>query len=153
MTGSKFGTAKSTSFEEIPVIDISTIQTAEGFERIAEKLVHTAKTVGFFYITGHGISEKLIEQVFATSKRFFKLPVAKKSTVSVDKNQRGWMGQGMAQLEVQKLTTLKKYFFGGGMWTLVIQMCLQAFQWYSQISGLMKLLHLCAAILHHTMRL
>lgn len=78
MTGSKFGTAQSTSFEEIPVIDISTIQTAEGFERIAEKLVHTAKTVGFFYITGHGISEKLIEQVFATSKRFFKLPVAKK---------------------------------------------------------------------------
>ena len=113
MIGSKFGTAQSTSFEEIPVIDISTIQTAEGFERIAEKLVHTAKTVGFFYITGHGISEKLIEQVFATSKRFFKLPVAKKSTVSVDKNQRGWMGQGMAQLEGSKTHDSKEVFFWG----------------------------------------
>ena len=60
MPASKFASAKSTSFEKIPIIDISSIETNTGFVQIAEKLVNTAKTVGFFYITGHGISMKLM---------------------------------------------------------------------------------------------
>jgi len=113
MISSKFASAKSTGFDEIPIIDISAIQTDEDFVRIAEQLVHTAKTVGFFYITGHGISAKLIEQALMTSKRFFELPASKKSTVAVDKNQRGWMAQGMAQLEGSKTHDAKEVFFWG----------------------------------------
>ena len=113
MTSSKFASAKLIDFDQIPIVDISAIETDKGFLQIAEKLVETAKTVGFFYITGHKISPKLIEQAFTSSKRFFNLPISKKSTVSVDKNQRGWMGQGMAQLEGSKTHDAKEVFFWG----------------------------------------
>ena len=113
MTIRDFASAKSTSFDKIPVIDISEIHTDSGFDKIATELVETAKSVGFFYITGHGISSQLIEQAFAASERFFALPIADKSTVSVDVNQRGWMGQGMTQLEGAKTHDAKEVFFWG----------------------------------------
>ena len=113
MRTSKFASAKSTSFEEIPVIDISLIQTEKGFIQIAEKLVNNAKTIGFFYITGHGISSKLVEQAFAASRRFFEKPKSEKSTVTVNMNQRGWMDQGMAKLEGSKTYDSKEVFFWG----------------------------------------
>ena len=113
MTSNDFASAESTSFDQIPVIDISNIQTEDGFEEIAHKLVHIAKTVGFFYIIGHGISPNFIAQAFAASERFFALPVAEKSTIAVDVNQRGWMGQGMTQLEGAKTHDAKEVFFWG----------------------------------------
>ena len=113
MTYPEFASAKATSFDQIPVIDISAIDTEDGFTEIAKQLVHTAKTVGFFYIKGHGISEQLIEQAFAASERFFKLPISEKSSIAVDVNQRGWMGQGMTQLEGSKTHDAKEVFFWG----------------------------------------
>ena len=113
MPASKFASAKSTSFEKIPIIDISSIETNTGFVQIAEKLVNTTKTVGFFYITGHGISMKLMQEALLASRRFFELPVSKKSTVAVNNNQRGWMGQGMAQLEGSKTYDAKEIYFWG----------------------------------------
>ena len=113
MSNSDFASAKSTSFDQIPVIDISEINTNDGFEKIAHELVHTAKTVGFFYIKGHGISPNLTAQAFAASERFFALPPADKATIAVDVNQRGWMGQGMTQLEGAKTHDAKEVFFWG----------------------------------------
>ncbi|MFK7902694.1 MAG: isopenicillin N synthase family dioxygenase [Nitratireductor sp.] len=108
-----FANAKTTSFDAIPVIDLSDIGTEDGFAKIAEELVHTAKTVGFFYIKGHGISSELMAQAFGASKRFFELPVEQKSSISVDTNQRGWMGEGMTKLEGSKTHDSKEVFFWG----------------------------------------
>lgn len=108
-----FAAAKTTSFDEIPVIDISAIHTEAGFTKIATELVHTAKTVGFFYIKGHGVSPQLMKQAFAASERFFALTAKDKSTIAVDGNQRGWMGQGMTQLEGAKTHDAKEVFFWG----------------------------------------
>jgi len=113
MKGSKFASAKSTSFEEIPVIDISGMKTEKGFIQIAEQMAVTAKKVGFFYIKGHEISPILVEQAFAASRRFFNLPLSKKLSISVDKNQRGWMNLGMAKLEGSKTHDAKEVFFWG----------------------------------------
>ena len=113
MSDPVFASAKATSFDQIPVIDISGIERKDEFANIANQLVHTAKTVGFFYIKGHGISEQLINQAFAASKRFFDLPVNDKSTIAVNVNQRGWMGQGMTQLEGSKTHDAKEVFFWG----------------------------------------
>ncbi len=113
MKGAKFASAKPTSFEDIPVIDISEINTEEGFSQIAEQLFNIAKKVGFFYITGHRISTKLFDQAFAASRRFFNLPASKKATIAVNKNQRGWMDQGMAKLEGSKTHDAKEVFFWG----------------------------------------
>jgi len=113
VANSDFASAKTTNFDQIPIIDISMIHTEDGFEEIAHKLVDTAKTVGFFYIKGHEISPSLIAQAFAASQRFFALPLVDKSTIAVDVNQRGWMGQGMTQLEGAKTHDAKEVFFWG----------------------------------------
>lgn len=113
MTQNDFASAKSIPFDQIPVIDISRINTEDGFEKIAHDLVHTAKTVGFFYIKGHGVSPNLIAQAFAASEKFFALPTTDKSSISVDVNQRGWMGQGMTRLEGAKTHDAKEVFFWG----------------------------------------
>ncbi len=113
MSDPVFASAKATSFDQIPVIDISGIESEDEFTKIANQLVHTARTVGFFYIKGHGISEQLINQALAASKRFFALPKSDKATITVDINQRGWMGQGMTQLEGSKTHDAKEVFFWG----------------------------------------
>ena len=113
MTNNDFAKAQSTSFEKIPIIDISDIHTESGFEKIATELVHVARSIGFFYIKGHNISPELISSAFNASKRFFELPSDIKSSVEVDINQRGWMGQGMAQLEGSKTHDAKEVFFWG----------------------------------------
>jgi isopenicillin N synthase-like dioxygenase len=113
MTIRDFASAETTHFDKIPVIDISEIHTEVGFEKISRKLIETAKSVGFFYITGHGIPSQLITQAFAASERFFELSVADKSSVAVSVNQRGWMGQGMTQLEGAKTHDAKEVFFWG----------------------------------------
>jgi len=59
MINNDFASAKSTSFEQIPVVDISEIHTKDGFEKIAIELVHIARSIGFFYIKGHGISPEI----------------------------------------------------------------------------------------------
>ncbi|MDB4079123.1 isopenicillin N synthase family oxygenase, partial [Amylibacter sp.] len=113
MINNDFASAKSTNFEQIPVVDISEIHTKDGFEKTAIELVHIARSIGFFYIKGHGISPELISQAFNASKRFFELPLDAKSSIEVDANQRGWMGQGMAQLEGAKTHDAKEVFFWG----------------------------------------
>jgi len=113
VTTSNFATAKTTDFNEIPVVDVSKIDTDEGFAQIAEQLVQKAKDIGFFYLTGHNIAPEIIEAAFAASVRFFELPTDQKATVGVDTNQRGWMGQGMAKLEGSKTHDAKEVFFWG----------------------------------------
>ena len=48
MSNSDFASAQSTSFEKIPIIDISDIHTESGFEKIATELVHVARINRFF---------------------------------------------------------------------------------------------------------
>ena len=101
------------NFEDIPVIDLGNIDTEDGRDKIAQELVHTAKTIGFFYISNHGIAPDICDTAFAASRRFFTLPVSDKSTIEVNQHQRGWMAQGMANLEGSKTHDAKEVFFWG----------------------------------------
>lgn len=101
------------NFEDIPVIDLSDIDTDQGRQNIAQELVHTAKTIGFFYISNHGIDPQICANAFAASRRFFALPASDKTTIKVDQHQRGWMAQGMANLEGSKTYDAKEVFFWG----------------------------------------
>lgn len=97
----------------IPVIDVSGVINGDAIERVAEAIYVAATDHGFFYISGHGIDERLTEQAFAVAKDFFDLPVEDKQTVSVDTHQRGWMAQGMSHLPGAKTHDLKEVFFWG----------------------------------------
>ena len=49
-----------------------------------------------------------MEQAFAVAKAFFELPESEKQAVAVDKNQRGWLAQGMSRLQGSKTHDLKE---------------------------------------------
>ncbi len=106
--------AKATSdFDSIPIVDLSDVKTQNGFSRIAHELIETAKKSGFFYVSNHGIDQVVIDRAFAASRSFFDLPKADKSTITVNQKQRGWMAQGMTNLEGAKTHDAKEVFFWG----------------------------------------
>jgi isopenicillin N synthase-like dioxygenase len=71
------------SGEEIPTLDIAPYLAGEagGREAAAAKLREISTSVGFFYLTGHGIPLNLIDRVFEQSRRFHALPSETKSKI------------------------------------------------------------------------
>jgi len=71
------------SDEEIPTLDISDYLAGQegGREAAAAKLREISKTIGFFYLKGHGIPLDLIDRLFEQSRRFHSLPLETKSKI------------------------------------------------------------------------
>ena len=90
-----FANAQLTDTKTVPVIDVSGAISGDGINGVADAIYTAAINHGFFYISNHGIDPVLIEQAFAVSKAFFELPEVDKKAIAVDRNQRGWLAQGM----------------------------------------------------------
>ena len=90
--------AQAKVFYQIPVIDVAPLLAGQDSASVATQFHDAATEVGFFYISGHGISQTIIDQAFQTKAGFFALPDAQKSTIAVNQHQRGWMAQGMSRL-------------------------------------------------------
>jgi isopenicillin N synthase-like dioxygenase len=71
------------SHDEIPTLDMSPCLTGQpsGCERVAANLRDISRTVGFFYLKGHGIPQQLTDRVFEESRRFHALPLAVKKVI------------------------------------------------------------------------
>jgi len=71
------------SAEEIPTLDIEAYLAGQpgGREAAAAKLREVSKTVGFFYLKGHGIPQDLIDRLFEQSRRFHALPIEAKTKI------------------------------------------------------------------------
>ena len=71
------------SDEEIPTLDIAAYLAGQpgGREAAAAKLREVSRTVGFFYLKGHGIPQELIDRVFEQSRRFHALPIETKTKI------------------------------------------------------------------------
>ena len=74
------------STEEIPMIDISGFLADKPgeAEKVAEQLRIATETVGFFYLSGHGVDQAQFEGMFREAKRFFDLPLETKRNVPKD---------------------------------------------------------------------
>ena len=108
-----YAAAQTVDFSQIPVIDLTGINLPGDGERIAAELVDTASRIGFFYVSGHGISPALRAEAMAASRAFFALDEAVKARIAIDGHQRGWMAQGLANLEGSKTHDAKEVFFWG----------------------------------------
>lgn len=71
------------SEEEIPTFDLAPYLKGEpgSLEAAAAQLRDISKTVGFFYLKGHGIAQPLIDGVFEQSRRFHALPIETKKQI------------------------------------------------------------------------
>ncbi len=103
-----------TASAEIPIIDLAplTAGTSGGIERIAAQIGEAARGIGFFAITGHGISAGLQQGIFDAARSLFALPVEVKETLAIEKasNNRGWVRLGGEALDPTRPGDIKEAF-------------------------------------------
>ncbi len=84
--------------DTVPVIDIAPFLsgTPEGIDSVARQVAHACEEIGFFQITGYGVAEELIQQVYDVSRRFFDLSEDDKAVAAqpAPDQVRGWTAVG-----------------------------------------------------------
>ncbi|TKY88700.1 hypothetical protein EX895_002331 [Sporisorium graminicola] len=84
----------------IPVIDFSAFVRPEATDadraRTSQQLTQAFKSSGFAYLSNHGISTEQIDNTFAKSAEFFKLPIDKKDELAWKdpRANRGYVAEG-----------------------------------------------------------
>lgn len=81
---------KSTTFQELPIIDLADMESPEASRRVAlaAKVYDACTRVGFFYIKNHGIPNASTKRVTGEAARFFKqLSVERKMKLSRAHNE------------------------------------------------------------------
>ena len=84
--------SKQTAFTEIPIIDVSQLLSGDNPMQVASQIGDACEKVGFFYIKDHGVDQQLIDEMYALSKAFFKLPYEEKNKLNVVKSGRTLRG-------------------------------------------------------------
>ena len=77
-------TSEATAFRSIPIIDLTKSFSSSLADRqeVARQINEACTTVGFFYITGHGISDEVCNNVLNLAHRFFhELPQSAKEEI------------------------------------------------------------------------
>jgi isopenicillin N synthase-like dioxygenase len=107
--------ARSIAVDEIPVIEVSGLlaPTRATLETIGEQMREAAERIGFFYISGHGIEQSLIDEVDATARRFFASPLQEKLGIEPVGRHRGYIKQGEAKMYDKARPDLKESFIWG----------------------------------------
>jgi isopenicillin N synthase-like dioxygenase len=88
---------------DIPVIDVSGLASADLDARlqVAAELGRACREVGFFYVSGHGISPAVRAAMFAAAREFFAQPFEVKEAVSITRSphNRGYAAIGSERLD------------------------------------------------------
>nr|WP_196108175.1 MULTISPECIES: isopenicillin N synthase family oxygenase [unclassified Ochrobactrum] len=89
----------------LPLLDLSRFNgSAEERGSFIEELRRTLHDHGFFYLTGHGVDPKLVEDVVSTAKKFFALPAEEKLKIEMVKSPhfRGYNRAGFERTRGQQ---------------------------------------------------
>ncbi len=91
--------ARDVSESEIPIIDIARLRHGDlrARQAVAHEIARACREVGFFYITGHGVSQNLIDDAFAQSRAFFDQPFADRMKSAATRAH--WRGYVPSKLE------------------------------------------------------
>ncbi len=78
---------------EIPLIDVSAYLAGVpgAAEKAAAELRYAFENVGFYYLAGHGVPQKLIDDTYEAAARFHAQPMEAKLAVKVDEHNIGYM--------------------------------------------------------------
>ena len=80
--------------ERLPVIDVSALFGADGRARgkVAAEIGDACRNLGFFYASGHAITDHTLAALSAASHRFFALPPEVKMKNAMARGGRAWRG-------------------------------------------------------------
>lgn len=81
------------NYQHIPIIDISELvaNSSRKYE-VATQINVACKEYGFFYVSGHGVSEKLQDKLIDLSRQFFSQPLQVKQKIRMEVGGRAWRG-------------------------------------------------------------
>jgi isopenicillin N synthase-like dioxygenase len=91
---------------DIPVIDLQEYfanKNEQSLQIVADQLLHASTEAGFYSLTGHGISEDLIEQILDLARKFHALPLQTKMAMEMDHADRLTGGVGYMPFQNRKL--------------------------------------------------
>jgi isopenicillin N synthase-like dioxygenase len=85
----------TTSQSRLPVIDMAPLfrpGDAAGRTEVARQIEAACRASGFFYVTGHGVSDEILQNLDSASRRFFELPEETKLRIPMSRGGRAWRG-------------------------------------------------------------
>ena len=106
----------TTVTQTIPVVDLSHLEgSGPEHERAVETLGDALREVGFFALTGHGVSDEQVERIYGLAQRFFELPQEQKAAYERPelKGQRGFTRFGREHAKDSPAADLKEYISFG----------------------------------------
>jgi isopenicillin N synthase-like dioxygenase len=71
------------SFSELAVIDIADLVSGRDEAAVARRIGEASRTLGFFYISNHGVAPSLLGEMFRQSEAFFARPLEEKSNFHI----------------------------------------------------------------------
>jgi isopenicillin N synthase-like dioxygenase len=91
----------------IPVLDLGPWRRGEAGarDRLAQDLRQACLDVGFFYVGGHGVDQRLVDAAFARTAAFHALPEAAKAALAINRHNIGYMA---SRASMQRSSTVHK---------------------------------------------
>ena len=105
-----YAQAKKLDSNIIPVIDIAPLRDGSGAVSVAKKLHSASQSLGFIYVSGHGIPEASINALRDLALDFFRSSSEHKQSVKISENHRGWLAAGGAKMGDKQKADLKESF-------------------------------------------
>ena len=104
------------SIATIPIIDLNYLKTGDYSQvlALAKQLHQHFSDVGFVYITNHGISGELVDELEGASRKFFALQHQEKMQISMTHAAQAWRGYFPvgAELTAGKVDQKEGLYFG-----------------------------------------
>lgn len=101
------------STDGIPVIDIGPLRDGSDPEGVAAEILDASQSVGFLYVSNHGIAEDLIRSARAAGLAFFRQPQEAKLEVEIGGAHRGFLKIGASKMDEEAQPDLKESFIWG----------------------------------------
>ena len=100
---------------EVPVVDFAPFLSgsADGKEKVGAAIRAAAESVGFMYLSGHGVPRSRIDAVFQASQRFFAQGEAEKLSVKVNSAHRGYIPMSNSTLKGASKPSLNESYLAG----------------------------------------
>ncbi|HEY3842558.1 MAG TPA: 2-oxoglutarate and iron-dependent oxygenase domain-containing protein [Acidimicrobiales bacterium] len=77
----------------VPLIDISPLREGgPGADLVGKSLDAACREVGFFYVSGHGVDQELIDRLQGLARSLFARPEAEKAEIAMAKAGSAWRG-------------------------------------------------------------
>lgn len=104
-------------YEEIPSLDLADFTSGDPDRKMhfVNNLGQAWTNIGFVAVKNHGLSDDLVEKIYAAVKKFFFLPdeVKKKYEIPELAGQRGYVSKGREQAKGHSVPDLKEFYHVG----------------------------------------